>query len=129
MRPASAEHPLQLRQPRLTRSYGSQPIELHLDPGKPGSSLAHHHHTNHLSQHTRSEGSATGNCRQDLCLNGPLTSDSLTNFQPNNPSESSSPFHPYPGGSPMWPQCLLLGGAAFEERTEVPQDGEARALP
>ena len=31
-------------------------------PRQPGSSLAHHHHANHLSQHTWSEGSATGNC-------------------------------------------------------------------
>ena len=33
MHEASAGHPLQLRQPRLTRSHGSQPTELHLDPG------------------------------------------------------------------------------------------------
>lgn len=73
-------------------------------PRQPGSSLAHHHHANHLSQHTRTEGSATGNCRQDLCLNGPLTSDSLTNIQPNNPSESSSPSTPTLVAAPCGPR-------------------------
>ena len=66
-------------------------------PWQPGSSLAHHHHTNHLSQYTRSEGSATGNCRQDLCLNRP---------PPLTPSPTSSPTTPQRAAHPSAPTLV-----------------------